>query len=118
MDVRVDRVFPRDICGRIALGVASAFFVPVSGWVLIAIALNTELHRTVETWIWATLVSELAISLLLFFGCGLIWALATPRWLEKFLHGATRKLALALFLFWTPFAVLSIWSLGLLWQAH
>ncbi len=114
MDVELDRVFPRDVCGRLALGIASAFFVPLSCFILIAIALNTELHRTVETWIWATLVSELALALLIFFGCGLIWALATPRWLEKFLHGATKKIAVALFLFIMPFSVLGIWSLVLL----
>jgi hypothetical protein len=54
---------------------------------------------------------ELFVALALFFACGLVWALAAPRWLEGLLEGVTRKLALALGLFMVPFTILAVWAL-------
>jgi len=114
VNAKQDRVFPRDICGRLALGIASAFLAPIFGFVLFAIALNPDLRRTFEGWLWMAIIEEMVLALFLFFSCGLIWALAMPRWLERCLDSAMRKLTIALMLFWIPYSIVALWSLWVL----
>jgi hypothetical protein len=55
-------------------------------------------------------VEELLISLTLFFGIGLIWALAMPRFIERLQEAVAKRLAIALFLFALPSLILVTWA--------
>jgi len=105
------RLFPRDLYGRIALALASLFFGPISAVSLYALVfLNRPPQKLLDSLFWI-ICQELFLALSLFFACGLIWALATPRWLERSLHAVTQKLALALLLFMIPFGLLAFWAM-------
>jgi hypothetical protein len=105
----MDQLFPRDTYGRIALALASLSFGPVC-WVLaIALVFGSRPGGVLE-WLFLAVVEELFVALALFFACGLVWALATPRWLERLLGVVAKKLALALGLFALPLCMLGAWA--------
>jgi hypothetical protein len=105
----MDELFARDPYGRIALALASLTFGPVS-WVLtIALVFGSRPGGVLEC-LFLAFVEELLVSLSLFFACGLIWALATPRWLETLLGVVGKKVAIALGLFALPLCILGVWA--------
>jgi hypothetical protein len=110
LDKRFDSLFPRDLYGRLALGIASVFFFPLSCFIVVAI-LTRPPPQSLAEWLALAIVGQVFFAMALFFGGGLIWALATPRWLEGFLELAASRLLLALLLFMLPFGCLAIWSL-------
>ena len=101
MDRGLEKLFPSDLYGRIALGLASLIFGPMFG--IGALALFNMRPQGVLDWILVLTAEELLIALSLFFACDLIWALAKPRWMEQFLNVITRKLFIAVLLFMVPF---------------
>jgi hypothetical protein len=62
-------------------------------------------------WLVQKVAGQLFLAMALFFLCGLIWAVAVPRWLEAFLASVSQRLVLALGVFFVPFAILAIWAL-------
>jgi len=109
MESRLDRLFPRDLYGRLALGIASLFFVPVATFLAFAMLFWAR-PQGVLGWLIVGTAAELFMALALFFTCGLIWAMATPRWLERFLDSVTEKLAISLLLFILPLASVAVWA--------
>ena len=110
MDPDTSRLFPRDPHGRLALAIASLFFLPLG-----TIGAYTFLCRAQPKGIMERLTSfalvDLSVSMVLFFGCGLIWALATPRWLERLLICIAKRLVIAMALFMLPFGMMALWAL-------
>jgi hypothetical protein len=84
---RLDPLFPRDLYGRMALALASAFFGPICGVMAFASLFGARPRpwQGVLEWLFLAIAEELFLALFLFFACGLIWALATPRWMERLL---------------------------------
>jgi hypothetical protein len=110
MDPRLERLFPSDPYGRIALGLASLTFGPVC-WVMALALLLGHWPGDVGAWLLLAFAEQLFAALSLFFACGLIWALATPRWLEGLLLVVAQKVAVALGLFALPLCALAAWAL-------
>lgn len=106
----VSRLFPRDPYGRIALFIASTFFVPVFGSAAYMFLFTAKPHSVAE-WVCCKFLGELFAVATLFFLCGFIWALATPHWLERLLESVAKKFILAVALFMVPFGVMAIWAL-------
>ena len=110
MERRLDQLFPRDPYGRIALALASLSFGPVC-WVMALALLFGSRPNDVLEWLFLAVVEELFVALALFFACGLVWALATPRWLETLLEVVAKKVAIALGFFALPLSILAVWAL-------
>ena len=93
----IENLFPRDGYGRIALGLSSITLGPFSVG-LFWLAAYGEFFGGHHGWL-ARLtlfaLGEMGFALTLFFTCGLIWAIATPRWLERARHVAIIKLWIA-----------------------
>ena len=100
--------FPEDATGRVALGIAAAFFLPVCAMYLFSSWFLAPRPRDWLGWVFAFLCQELFIALFQFFACGLLWAIATPRFLRPLLSRSADRLSLALFLFSLPAAVVAI----------
>ena len=114
MKPEIERLFPRDLYGRIALALASLFFGPFCWLVAFGVLFGSRrggLPNDVPGWLFLAVVEELFLSLALFFACGLVWALASPRWLERLLDAVAWKLVIALGLFLVPFCILAAWAL-------
>lgn len=107
-DDPLDGLFPRDLYGRIALGLASLTLGPAFAVAAVAIAVGRPPGAGFWWWaLWAVL-GEVFLALTLFFACGLVWALATPRWLERRRRGVVLKLAMALLLGLIPFVAMVV----------
>src|SRR5689334_8277403 len=102
MNEQTSKLFPRDLYGRIALGIASLVLAPVGAAMFVAL-LTRPRPRGVTEWLVVAVASELSLALAIFFVCGLVWAVATPKWLEASLERVARRLTVALFLFMVPF---------------
>jgi hypothetical protein len=110
MPIDVEKVFPRDVYGRIALALASVILGPVFGF-LAVVCLFAEARPNVLGRLFLLIFEELFIALSIFFACGLIWAMATPRWMECVLTAIVGKLAIALGLFAIPAGLFAAWVL-------
>jgi hypothetical protein len=106
----MDQLFPRDLYGRIALALASLFFGPICGIMAFALLFGAR-PQGVLVGLFLAVIEELFVALSLFFACGLVWALATPRWLEKLLKPVCTKLVFALGLVIVPLCILAAWAL-------
>jgi hypothetical protein len=110
MNMDNSRLFPRDLYGRIALFISSLFFVPI-GFLGAYMFLVKARPRGIIERLLLSAAGNFLMALSLFFLCGFIWAVATPKWLENLLGTATRRLAFAMVVFVVPFAVLVGWAL-------
>jgi hypothetical protein len=110
MDPDTSRLFPRDLYGRIALAIASLFFLPLGLIGAYTCMFRAQPKGVIER-LTCFVVGELFVALVLFFGCGLIWALMTPRWLEHLLGCIAKRLIIALVLFMLPFGIMALWAL-------
>jgi uncharacterized membrane protein len=54
---------------------------------------------------------DLFIAMALFFATALIWAAATPRWLERLQSAASKRLVFALFAFILAASAIAAWTL-------
>lgn len=109
MDSKIELLFPRDVYGRIALAIASLSFGPVC-WLMAIDLLFGSLPDGPLEWLFLAAVEQVIVTLGLYFACGLVWALAKPRWLERLLERVTKKvtvvaLGLLCVLFLAPFAI-------------
>jgi hypothetical protein len=113
MDERLEPLFPRDIYGRMALTLASLTFGPIFWLLAVVVVFGARPGPQVvgwPEWCFLAVVGELSVALALFFACGLVWAIATPRWLEQVLDVVVTKLMMALGLFVLPFLGLCVWA--------
>ena len=104
-----EKLFPRDIPGRIALALIGLLFAPISGSLLVAMLFSPE-GQNADGWV-RLLVVEVALAFFTFSIAALIWAVATPCWLESALPRVARNVAIALFVGFLPFAIVGIWAL-------
>lgn len=93
-------MLPRDVYGRIALGLMSALFIPISGcvvwWMLRAYLLGpVPTPKTIAEWLVLLFVETFFTSLLAVSTGGLLWAIATPSRIERALGGYVLKLMMA-----------------------
>jgi len=109
MDPRIGKLFPRDWYGRIALALASLCLGPAS-WFMVVACLPGAGPVGVMRRVILAIVEELFLALALFFTFGLVWALATPHWMESFLYGVSKKLNIALALFAISLLALAAWT--------
>jgi hypothetical protein len=107
---KLDQLFPRDLYGHIALALASLCFGPVCWAMAIALLFGSR-PGGVPDRLFLTVVEELVVALSLFFACGLVWALATPRRLERLFGAVAKNLAVALGLLALPLGILGAWAL-------
>jgi|GEM_PF-474085 len=91
----IEKLFPRDVYGRIALDISAMVMLPFSCLLMFSQS-PKRIPADLREWIARVLVLEVGPALFLFFGCALIWAVATPRWLEHFLERLKRRLVKAL----------------------
>lgn len=115
-DDRVEKLFPSDVYGRIALALASLFFgtpcwLVAFGILFAHLTGRRPAARGVEQWLVVLIVEELSLSFGLFFACGLLWALAKPHWLRRHLPTVATKLALAMALSMALLGFLVAWVL-------
>jgi hypothetical protein len=103
--------FPRDAFGRVVIALASAFFGILFWSLAVAVIYGAKPDGALELMFFVA-AEELFFVLALLCTCGLIWALATPRWMERALDAIVRKLLLALALFAIPLFALGIWTLS------
>jgi hypothetical protein len=99
---RMSRLFPRDLYGRLALGIASLLLCPLGTLGAVSCFFGAG-PRGLDHWLVRAMAGELCVAFALFFGSGLVWAVATPNWLENLLEPVAKKMAIALFLFWLSF---------------
>lgn len=110
MDPNITPLFPRDLYGRLALGIASLLFVPLGSLGAYAFLIRARPKGIIERLAFMA-TGEMLLAMALFFGCGFIWAVATPQWLERLLAPVANRLLIALALFWLPFCILALWAL-------
>jgi hypothetical protein len=103
-------LFPHDILGRLALLLSSILFVPIGGMGAYMFLVKARPQGWAE-WLMIRAAGNLLLALALFFTCGFIWAMTTPRWLENLLQPVARRLVLALAAFAIPFGVMTFWAL-------
>lgn len=100
-------VLPQSVLGRIALGLLSAIFIPLSVLLLHGLAVAPAAANwgmeLVHILMWELFAGLLAGSI-----CGLIWAVAMPRWIQRLADQLSRRLTLLLLF---PFAI--IWCVCL-----
>jgi hypothetical protein len=89
----INKFYPRDVYGRIALGIASAVLGTIGGaglywyWTHLVPLIQAD----VAVLLIRGLLTEFVLASTLFGACGLLWAVATPHWFEPILGLVTRK---------------------------
>ena len=67
--------------------------------------------KNVADWLILTAFEELCVAIALYCGCGIIWAVATPRRMEKLAEPVGKRLVIALAVVLVPFAALVLLNL-------
>ncbi|MDA1051542.1 MAG: hypothetical protein O3C40_13820 [Planctomycetota bacterium] len=111
----VVNMLPRDVYGRIALGLLSALFLPLSGcvvwWMLRASLLGpAPAPQTAEEWLFLLFVETFFTALFAVSAGGVLWAIATPNWVERAISSYVLKLVFAVFCFCLVGMVLVFWA--------
>ena len=94
---------PHDFIGRLALGLLSAIFIPPSAVFLFAFTFAPA-AATWGWWLVRISLWEFFAALLAASVCGLIWAVAAPKWLPVYALRYSRRLGL---LALVPFVILA-----------
>lgn len=110
----MNRLFPRNSYGRIALALSGAFFLPVSLFPLILFLFHAPAPQGAFAWFFRVLLTEFFTALFLFSFVCLIWAAATPQWLERMLQQIASKLTVAIGLLALSGAVVVFYQMWLL----
>jgi len=103
--------FPRDFPDRVVLGTGSSALGAASVVCAWMCFFHTRPKLLGER-IFVAASGELLVALSLFFVVGLIWAVATPRWLERFLSLVFGHLVISFLVFLVPFGVALICGLA------
>jgi hypothetical protein len=91
--------------GRLMLGVGGVLFVPMTMAATYALLFELKRPQGPMEWGIRLLLGELAISAMVFFGVGFLWAVTGNRRLKKLLDTTAVRLAWILALFLTPFFI-------------
>ena len=110
----LNRLFPRNRYGRIALTLSGTFFLAVSIFPLILFLFHAPVPQGAFAWLFRILLTEFFTALLLFSLASLIWAAATPQWLESMLQKIASKIAVAIGLLALSGAVVAFYQMWLL----
>lgn len=84
-DRNPDGLFPRDLVGRVVLGVCSTLFLPLMAAILFALWFRISPPQGVLEWVIRLAGTAFAGALAAYFVCGLAWAIAKPRRMEPHL---------------------------------
>lgn len=90
------KFLPRTFLGRFQLACLSLIFLPFSAWFLYVVAFAPRPPGNLAEWIARFVFGEFFGVLFVVSVLGLIWAVATPPWLETILERASAKLLLVL----------------------
>jgi hypothetical protein len=104
-----EKLFPRDLFGRIALGLVSLLFTPISG-AFVWVSLFSIGGGNADWWS-RLLITEIALAFFVWSVVGLIWAIATPRWLESALPRVALRLMIAIFVGFGAFGITAVWAI-------
>jgi hypothetical protein len=105
-------ILPRDRLGRLATFLASAFFAPLSGVVFYGMVFRLPPAKAPLEFIAKILVEEAALFGFIFFSLALVWALAMPRWLERWVQWSVGRFMLAVALFSVLSLPIVFWALA------
>ena len=97
-------LLPHSLAGRLALGLLSAIYIPPSGLFLFALTFGRPALRSWGDWLARVALWEFFAALLGVSVCGLIWAVAAPRWLPPLAYRCARHLCLTALI---PFLILA-----------
>src|SRR4051812_9091536 len=78
----LSKLLPRDCLGRIALIISGVFFAPLMLGAALMVLDSIPGKKVWET-ICLAAAADVLLGLALFFLCGLVWAIFTPRWIER-----------------------------------
>src|SRR3954470_963180 len=106
----MSKLFPRDWRGRVALAISSLFFLPVSVMGAYMFFVHARPKRLLDQFI-VVVTADLFFAMALFFATALIWAAATPRWLERLQAGVSKRLVIALFSLVLTASAIAAWTL-------
>jgi hypothetical protein len=106
----LEKLFPRDVYGRIELFITSTVLGALGSAGCLAILFAAAAPVGWKEILIRIVFVELAITWTLFFACGFIWSIATPRWIESTLEMVTNRFLIALAVF-MPFNLIAIWIL-------
>ncbi len=109
-------LLPRDTYGRIAVGLVSALFLPLSGcvvwWMLRAYLLGPAPNpKTLTEWLFLLFVETFFTSLYVVSAGGVLWAIAMPESVERTINRFVMKLVLATFCFSLVGMAFVFWAL-------
>ena len=104
----VSKLLPKDIPGRIALVLCAIFMAPICGF-FGYILLTSHHRRNLGESICLVAAGEILIGLSLFFLCGLVWAICTPKWVEWLTEHIFTHIALAFLVALVPLVGAMIW---------
>jgi hypothetical protein len=102
--------FPRDLSDRVVFGIGSLSLGSISVICAWMCFFHTRPKLLGER-IFLVATGELLLALSLFFDVGLIWLVAMPRSLERFLAIVFGHLMISFLVFLVPFAVAVVWGL-------
>ncbi len=111
-------LFPRDLYGRIASGLAGLCVGPMFAAVFYALVFRPQPSQDWQGRLLGMIGKEASLAFTLFFVCQLIWAVAAPRWLERMETFVLRKLGLAMLLFLIPAVPITVRAFWDLFQAR
>ena len=85
-------VLPRDPVRRVLLGVVSLGWLPPSGFAWFMVTFPPQRPPGLFGQAFQIVASEFLITLFIVSAIGLIWAIATPRWVAMVADGMTKRL--------------------------
>jgi hypothetical protein len=89
-------ILPRDLLGRFASLLISLFFAPLTGMMFWMTAFHVKTPKTWPSMIGKILLEEATLLGCAFFSLLFIWAIATPRWVERLIQWCAGKMVLVL----------------------
>lgn len=93
----MSNLLPQDVYGRIALGLLSTLFLPISGcvmwWMVRSYLLGPAPNpRTLEQWLFLLFVETFFTALFAVSVGGVLWAIAKPAWVARAINSFVMKL--------------------------
>jgi hypothetical protein len=107
-DATGGRKLPRDPGERFSLGVVSLIMAGFAGFIIFVLLITEFPPFGWLVSIMLFVTHELMFGILVFFGLLLIWAVATPRWVERVFDMAWKKLWILIALAILPLIALAV----------
>ncbi len=108
--VQSENGLPNSIAGRIVLGLLCILFLPFSVIFLFALFIGGVGANWGDLLV-RFLFGEFLLALFMVSGCGVIWAIAMPKWIITIMHHWSGRLALLLFIPFLLMAAMLFWPI-------